>query len=237
MVGVLKYFDCHPRPGSGIQKITVVDPRVKPEDDNAGFTLLELMIVIAITGILTTVAIVQFNDAKKTAAVRHEAENFAAFVRTTENMSRVGMPLPKNLQVNCNSDPAVEQTPCGGYGVVVWTDRYLRFGDVVNVPQRAANGTDKTVETVTLPNNVRITTTTTPPSFPPSLSHTLIFVPPKDKFCLRNATNPAITPAFTENEICGPVADLTVVFTFRYTGINYTKSVRVNTVSGLVSVE
>jgi len=183
-----------------------------------GFTLLELMVVIAITGILTSVALVQFEGAKRTAAVRGAAENFAAFLRTTENMSRVGMILPKDSdRADCNGDSFKELSPCGGYGVFVQTNQYYRFADNVNLSARAANTGDPQLDIVTLPSTLQISAS--PSAFP----FTLLFVPPKDVFCI--------------NAQCGPAVNSEVVFTFTYTDTTIKKTVRVNTVSGLVSVE
>src|SRR3989338_3407098 len=88
-----------------------------------GFTVLELLVVSAIIAILSSIGVVEFARTRDRQEVRLAAENFAQFLRATENMTRAGVPFPASTgltEVDCDltREERKSTTPCGGYGVM-----------------------------------------------------------------------------------------------------------------------
>ncbi|MCX6765713.1 MAG: prepilin-type N-terminal cleavage/methylation domain-containing protein [Candidatus Moranbacteria bacterium] len=67
--------------------------------NNRGFTLLELIIVIAIIGIMTSVTLVYLGDSRKDRELEVAAREVAAAVREAQNNALTG----KNASSTCNS--------------------------------------------------------------------------------------------------------------------------------------
>ncbi len=190
-----------------------------------GFTLLELMVVIAITGILSSVSLVSFIGSKRSTAVRLSAENFAQFLRATEGMTRSGAQFPDNPPQERDCDDGTfpvrkTKAPCGGWGVVVSSRAYDRFADTVNVALRQKDAGDPvgSNDHVDLPDNVAFSTGT---------GVTAIFVPPKDTICLHDSAETK----------CGPAQIKEVAWKLEYSGGLYPRTVTLNSVSGIVTVE
>ncbi|MBI5134895.1 type II secretion system protein [Candidatus Uhrbacteria bacterium] len=217
-----------------------------PKTNARGFTLLELMVVIAVSGILASIGVVIFTSVKQSTAVRLAAENFAGFLRTTESMTRSGTPFDgSGTQHACNNDPAHQtKTPCGGYGVVVRSDGagYDRYADL----------TPNCVTPVLLGGSVQSPCTTSTPLkdstdlasveavvFTDSILMTtgrgvqVEFVPPKDGICVYDPAEGS------DKTNCGPWQAKTITWTFGYgpTGSSYQRTVTLNTVSGAVVVK
>ncbi|GEM_PF-6417737 len=210
-----------PQRHSGLARIRIL---VSARMTTSGFTLLELMVVIAITGILTGAGIVSFMGSKQSTAVRLAAENFAQFLRTTEGMTRSGATFPGGASQRCDDGSIpIRSTnaPCGGWGVVVVSGSYDRFADTQNVllRQKDAGDPSSTNDHMNLPDNVTIT--------PANGPATVIFVPPKDAICVND----------NRGMQCGPQVSEDVTWTLQYSGTSYQRTVKLNTVSGSVTVE
>lgn len=77
------------------------DTRKKYMMRKKGFTLVELMIVMAIVGIMTAVTIVSLGDARDRKAAEGEARKFAAVVREVQNYALTGKQLSAG-EVTCS---------------------------------------------------------------------------------------------------------------------------------------
>ena len=65
--------------------INIFNP--KTASRRSGFTIIELMLVVSVLGILSTIAINSFNRQIKSARLKQAAQEFASFVRMSKSMS------------------------------------------------------------------------------------------------------------------------------------------------------
>ncbi|MBI2984293.1 MAG: prepilin-type N-terminal cleavage/methylation domain-containing protein [Candidatus Kerfeldbacteria bacterium] len=117
----------------------------------AGLTLVELLISIAVIGILSSIVFVGFYQDRERSAVKRAAEQLQVDVQSAQNRAQSGVLTGGSL-------PA-------GYGVhfdVATPDRYLIFADALSGSPPAGDneyrpppgGTDTIVTTVILPSRV-----------------------------------------------------------------------------------
>jgi len=81
-----------------------------------GFTLVELMIVMAIVGIMTAVTIVSLSGARDRKAAEGEARKFAAVVREVQNYALTGKQLGTGL-VTCSVGMNAIASGATSYGI------------------------------------------------------------------------------------------------------------------------
>jgi len=124
---------------------------------NSGFTLIEMIVVITIIGIISSVMFANFRFGKKEITLVNAAEDLVGNLRLAQNMS-LGLKIEEGV------------TPQGGYGirVQVGSTTYELFAD---------NGdkiyqTDEIVNNVSLPDEIEITSVST------GSPSDIVFVPP-----------------------------------------------------------
>lgn len=99
----------------------------KQRQNQAGFTLVELIVVIAIIGILMVIAVANFRGAEGRSNLRNEAESTAGIIRQAKNyaISQKRVEDPDNLGNTI--------VPDGGYGVhydLSENNKYIIFANV-----------------------------------------------------------------------------------------------------------
>ena len=103
-----------------------------------GFTLLELVVVIAITSILTTVVTVNFQQQKSSQEVNAAAVDFISKIREVQNNILAGKTMSGQIK------------PATAYQIVLTTNSNSYRIDY------DMGGTINTLETVTLSANIRV---------------------------------------------------------------------------------
>ncbi len=118
----------------------------KIQNKKAGFTLLELMVVVAIIGIMSAVGFVSLSDSRNQKAVDLEARKVASVLRMTQNYAVSGYSLDIN-KIPCQFTFTSMST--GSYSI---SYNYRSPVGVCGSPQL--------ISTFTVANNVSITSAT-----------------------------------------------------------------------------
>ena len=124
------------------------------ENKQKGFTLIELIVVMTITIILSSLVLANYRDGQKRYALAQSAQQLVSDLRRIQNMAMngVGITFASNRK---------------GYGIHIHilegedeTDYYLIYSN--NNASWSWQESDEEIETVNLANNVKITDISTP---------------------------------------------------------------------------
>lgn len=109
----------------------------------AGFTLVEMMVVLSITAILTMVAVVNYRIGQNQNALNQAANQFMADFNRAKTMTMNGVSLPNG-------------EPFNGYGIdtTEGQNSYILYGDQSG--NDGYQGTDEKVSDIYLPSNIII---------------------------------------------------------------------------------
>jgi len=112
------------------------------KDKQKGFTLIELIIVMVIIVILSTLVLANYRDGQKRYALVQSAQQLASDLRRAQNMAMNGIGITATRQ---------------GYGIYTQKDRtyYLIYSN--SNASQSYQPSDELIETVNLANNVKIT--------------------------------------------------------------------------------
>lgn len=119
-----------------------------------GFTLVEMLVVVAILAMLSALVVANFRNTEKTNAVRLGAEQFVGALREAQNYAMA------QKRMELVGDPPVSEVPAGGFGVyvdlsVLSGDRtYILFADWNN--DASYSGGAEEIRTETLPRYAKI---------------------------------------------------------------------------------
>jgi len=153
-----------------------------------GFTLVELLVGIAIVGLISTVAVANFRQGQRSAELRFAAEEIVAQIRQAQTMSTAGRTTKlcqsgdKNglaciSTSDCGTGLCVEQVPLGGYGLYFTIDSptsFQLFADGTNY-KLYDKGEIITGGEISMPPNVEISAVSGDTKL------TVTFEPPKGK--------------------------------------------------------
>jgi prepilin-type N-terminal cleavage/methylation domain-containing protein len=97
-------------------------PKLKIERKNAGFTLIEIITVVTMILIFTSIIVLDKREGEKQFSIRRSAHQLAQDLRRVENMAMTGQDSPKSFG---------EIFPRGGYGIYFEesSDSYILFCD------------------------------------------------------------------------------------------------------------
>ncbi|MFA6974148.1 MAG: type II secretion system protein [Parcubacteria group bacterium] len=105
---------------------------------NSAFTLVELLVVIAFIGIMTSVALVSFQSSKDKKIVETEARKVAATIREAQNYALTG----KGISVSCGTinfcyNNSAQYSINGGREAASCTVEYYKLGNGANFTNTA----------------------------------------------------------------------------------------------------
>ena len=191
-----------------------------PEKLQQGFSLIELLIIMAITVLVGTTFVLNFRAASTNAAARHQLSSvMIADIRNAQSLAVSGG------KVN-NPSSGREENPCG-YGLhYVNSAAYYIYAGMPTGSCSGANrnfqdGTDIIVETRTIGNPNMILSG----SAPGGVFYDVFFEPPDPKVYLNNDANLSTAPTATDiyvvrlGQVC-PGGDCTIVSVHKSGAIN-----------------
>jgi len=118
-----------------------------------GFTLVEVLVVLSVTTLLSTLVFSSYKDSQKRYALVQDAQKLASDIRRAQNMSVSGTETPGK----CSRDSS-----CYGYGVYIekGSDFYLIYADKDG--DSLHSGGDETIETIFLHKMVVVDSVSSP---------------------------------------------------------------------------
>ena len=119
--------------------------QTKYQNNKSGFTLIELIVSIAIIGFVTTIGVVNYRSANKSSVLQLEAYKAATDIRRAQNMA-LGA-----IEFNFNPSARVPDA-WGVYFDSASADSYIIFADQDN--NQIYNSGDGIFATVNLKNNI-----------------------------------------------------------------------------------
>lgn len=128
---------------------------------NEGYTLVELVVVVAIFGIIFAVMVAGFKSSNKITELRIAGDQLAAHIRTAQTQTLAGL---VNQEIVASGGFGLYFAATGG------NDRYLLFRD--DGSNDYETGQDTFLETIALPENITINNLTEDPL-------SVVFRPPK----------------------------------------------------------
>ncbi len=116
-------------------------------NDKRGFTMIEMLVVIAITGIIAAILLPSYNKARNSKELLLAREQIAGDIRMAQNYSY------NVLKFTDGSFPA------GGYGVhfdISTPKKYIIFADLGPIPNQTYDGASETFQEINLLRSVEI---------------------------------------------------------------------------------
>jgi prepilin-type N-terminal cleavage/methylation domain-containing protein len=116
------------------------------------FTLTEVLVVIFIVGLLSTILVVNWRNNEKAYLVQRTAQEIAQNFRTVQDMALAG-------KIFGSGTGPCFSSPCYSYGINFDTSKknnYINFGDRNNNNTYQEPPSDLSIETITIDSNVEI---------------------------------------------------------------------------------
>lgn len=157
---------------------------------NKGFTLLEMLVVLAIMGIIAVLILANYRQGQKNYVLTQAAQKLAGDIRGAQNMAVAGAEVSGYSQI-------------GGFGIYINdANSYSLF---LNTASNPANGcqtgavSSPPLKTINLPGGITINNTGT----------NVFFAPPRPLTCIDNVPKDSITYTLTQTST-GKTATVTV---------------------------
>ena len=139
-------------------------------EKNKGFTLIEILIALAVIAVIFTLIIIDYRPYKKELALRQSAQALGSSIRTVQNMAL--------------STSVREQKPIYGYGLEIseGSSSYIIFVDCDGSyqysppPSTPCDGKSEIVESISLEKGVKILSIGPKPPLTPNI--TILFTSP-----------------------------------------------------------